>query len=84
MFVATSLVERSRIYAALEEDLQLGIDRRLAERANVERVDAKRWNVTLVKNEGMTQRNRPLIMRGIVDQTEERCGALAIEAVPIE
>jgi hypothetical protein len=84
VIVASRLVSVCRIDAALEETLESGIDRRLAEPALVEGEKAERRNVTFVERKRMAQRNRPFVERPVVDKPEKRRGPFAISAIPVE
>src|SRR5579883_637949 len=81
---APRLREATRVDATLEEPLERRVDRRLAQSPLVERQKTERRNVTFVENKGMAQGDGPLVKSGVVDQGEERRGALAIEAVRVE
>jgi hypothetical protein len=73
-----------RIDAAGEQRLEPGIDARTAEPPLDERVETKGGQVSFVKDDGMPQRDRLLVVRIVREQIEERAGARAIAAIPAE
>jgi hypothetical protein len=82
--VTTGLVTAARIDASLEEPFEAGVEGGLAEAPLVEREVAKRRYVSFVEREGMSQRDRTIVKRVLMDEPEEPGAALAVFAIPLE
>ena len=77
-FVTRRFVHAGRIDPALEESLQLGVDRRAAERLANKLVEAERRNMTLVENDRVAQGNRTLVIRRWHRNGKELGAAIAV------
>jgi sulfur carrier protein len=74
----------SRIDAAGEEQLQIRIDARQAEPFLHERVEAEGRQMAFVEHDGMTQIDRPAVIRIVDQEIEQRARTGAIAAVPLQ
>ena len=69
--------------AAREDRFEVLVDARLPEPLLDQRVDGERRQVAFVEDDRVAQRDRPLVVGGLVEQVEQRAraGAAALEAV---
>ena len=72
-----------RIDASSEQRFEVHIDARPTQTALDERVEAERRQMALVKNDWMAQRDRPAVIRLLVDQVEERLRPRAVAHIPV-
>jgi len=73
-----------RVDAAREQRLQPRIDARFAERPPDERVEAECRQMTFVEDEGMTERDGPRVVSGLVEEIEQRSRMCTIPEIPVD
>ncbi len=82
--VACREVERPRIDAALEEQLESRVDRRAVECAFVQHEVRERGEMTLVEHERMAERNRGIVICRRRDRGEEGGASRATAPVAVD